>query len=293
MTTINLFQPGKLNVYLQFPTEWDELASAEVLEVCRQQLLSANNAHSAKAAVLYFILHNRARVQKVKLSGGWFNMTDPEQMYNSGCELIDFIFNENNLTAVPEKVLKLPGLFSLKVYGPTEGFQDLTCAEFEEAEIFFNQFIEAPNAEAIARLAAVLYRPAQKYTLYTKKPLAKKPFVFIENGKWQTYDPERLYKRFQKLLPWRLYAVFVWYHGCRNQLPLMFPTVHDNFGESKNDEPDILAFTKCIHAGAGPKNGTRNEIRRTKLLEFMFEMEQEAIKAKEMKEEYEKLKNQH
>ena len=42
--------------------------------------------------------------------------------------------------------------------------------------------------------------------------------------------------------------------------------------------PDIMAFTNCIHAGAGPKNGTRQQIRLLKLSEFMYDMEQEAKK---------------
>ena len=39
--SINLYQPGKLNVHLQFPTEWDELLPEEVVEICKQQLVTS------------------------------------------------------------------------------------------------------------------------------------------------------------------------------------------------------------------------------------------------------------
>ena len=54
------------------------------------------------------------------------------------------------------------------------------------------------------------------------------------------------------------------------------------------EEPDPMVFTKCIHAGAGPKNGTRDQVRMLNLKEYFFDMELEAIKAKELKKEYEK-----
>lgn len=252
--------------------------------MCRQQLLSANNASTAKAAILYFIIQTRAKLQKVKLPAGWMKMMDAEQVVIDGYQLIDFIYTENSLTKAPEKRIKLPGLISPAVYAPLDGFQNITCGEFEDAEIPFYEFLDTPGVEPLVALASILWRP--------KKLLSSERvnYVFEKKGDIKTYDSKKLHRSFSRLHPWQLYAIFTWYHGCRNQLPLLFPTVHSNHGASNNDEPDIMAFTKCIHSGAGPKNGSRNDIRRSKLFEFMYDMEQEAIKAEELKQEYEKMR---
>lgn len=285
--------PGKLNVYLQFPTAWDELLPAEVIEISRQQLISANHIHTQKANILCFIIELRAKEQKIKLPRGWVSIIDPEQMVVNGYTLLEFIYGENSLTKVPESRISLPGLFSPAVHAPKHGFQSITCGEFEDAETRFYEFIENPTPEPLAHLASILWRPNSFSLSFREGRGEVKPYMQLKpNGESVTYHAEKLFPKFLKLKPWQLYAVFTWYHGSRNQLPQMFPTVHETHGEAKNDEPDIMAFTKCIHSGAGPKNGSRIQIRRTLLFEYMYEMEQEAIKANEMKEEYERLKNQ-
>ncbi len=285
--------PGKLNAHLQFPTAWDELLPAEVIEISRQQLISANNLHAQKASIVCFIIESRAKEQKVKLPRDWVSIMDPEQMVINGYTLLEFIYAENALTKAPESRIHLPGLFSPVVYSPREGFQSMTCGEFEDAETRFYEFIETPTPEPLAHLASILWRPKYSPLSLGEGRGEVKPYIRRKpNGEFSTYNAEKLFKKFIKLAPWQLYAIFTWYHGSRNQLPIMFPTVHETHGEAKNDEPDIMAFTKCIHSGAGPKNGTRNDIRRTLLFEYMYEMEQEAIKANEMREEYDRMKTQ-
>lgn len=286
--------PGKLNIYLQFPTAWDELLSAEVIEISRQQLISANDIHAQKANIVSFIIESRAKEQKIKLPNRWLSILDPEQMVIDGYTLLEFIYAENALTKVPESCICLPGLFSPAVYAPNQGFQSITCGEFEDSETRFYEFIENPTPEPLAHLASILWRPKKVFTLSAGRGQGEvKPYIRRNsNGESVPYNPEKLYPAFLKLKPWQLYAIFTWYHGSRNQLPQMFPTVHQTHGAPKNDEPDIMAFTKCIHSGAGPKNGTRTDIRRTLLFEYMYEMEQEAIKANEMKEEYERMQAQ-
>lgn len=272
MTEINLYQPGKINTTISFPTEWNELLLPE-LDIISQSLLQNFKLPSAaKALVFLKILQSRCKLKNIG------KRIDAEDATINGLPLIDFIYNKNTLTKQPYPVLKTSKFPYIKFYGPDDDFNSLTCGEFEDAEIFYNEFKQDPSAKPLAQLASLLYRP--KNTKYCRTHPVK---GFIQ------YNAEKAVPHFIKLAPWKLYTIFLWYAGCREQLPLYFPNA---FGGStdNNADADFLAFTKCIHAGAGPKNGTRNDIRQTLLKEFLMEMELETIKAKELQQQYDAAK---
>ncbi|MBC6436136.1 hypothetical protein FM036_45045, partial [Nostoc sp. HG1] len=103
------------------------------------------------------------------------------------------------------------------------------------------QFKAEPAPEPLARLAAVLYRPKNI------------PYISY-NAKTAThihYDVEKVFASFLALDGDVLYTMFTWYTGCRQRLPQLFPTAFKSDGSS-GDEPDFIAFTKCIHSAAGP-----------------------------------------
>lgn len=273
MVSINLYQPGFLNATVQLPACWDEMHTPEIMQVCKQQLVTEPLQGLAKAELVLFIIRYRAKLQKVHLPSGWHKVINIESFATEAPGLLSFLYTDNQLTIQPQAIIKLPGIFSPKMYGPKDGFSDITCGEFEDAEIHFTAFTKEPCSEPLANLMAILWRKIDK------------PYIYNITGQEKRYPYEKWVSKFSKLQPWQLYAAFVWYVGCRSKLPLMFPTIHE--GSTSNNEPDILAFTKCIHAGAGVKNGTRLQIRQLKLLEFFFDMEQEAIHAKEMEAQYE------
>lgn len=270
---VNLYQPGSLNISIQFPADWNDLHTDEVMEVCKQQLIPGNTQALARAAILRFIINFRTRMTHKKLPAKWMQLVDAEDAVLNGYPLLDFIYNDNTLTKSPEHKIKLPGILPLTVYSPGNTFENITCGEYEDAQFFFNEFYADPAGDPLARLASVLWRPKNTpYIRYNYKTDA-----------YTTYNSSRVLKRFKALHPARLYAIFTWYNGCSNLMPKLFPTVHEKHADKKQ-EVDIMAFTKCIHAAAGPKNGTRAKIRMMKLYELMFDMEQEAIAAKKLKE---------
>ena len=280
MVAIHLHQPGKINCAVKFPSQWNELFPQEVLEICRQQLKEGNTQAMQKAAILKYIINLRSKYSKKKLPAGWMNLLDAEQAVMQGYPLLDFIYNDNTLTNQPEQCISLRRyLFNKKYYGPGNTFENVTCAEFEDASIFFNQFYIQPDGNPLAQIAAILWRP--------QKNKKRVPYCMLaaDNLQLITYNADKKVKQFIKLRPWRLYAILTWYAGCFNLLQKLFPTVYEKHG-NKKEEVDVMAFTKCIHAGAGPKNGNRQHIRLMKLYEFMFDMEQEAIKAKELEKLY-------
>lgn len=73
------------------------------------------------------------------------------------------------------------------------------------------------------------------------------------------------------------YLLHLWYTGCRSNLPKMFVHLY-----SKTDDDDSikeitgLEFTSIIHLGAGERNGLRSQIREYLLLEFLYDMDLEA-----------------
>jgi len=208
-------------------------------------------------------------------------VVDAEDMVKDGYPLIDFIFTKNELTNLPAPIT-LPLLWrgvGVRHFYPIP-FEDMTCGEFEDCEIFINKFFETPGSDPLASLAAILFRPREKgatvpYMVYNFK-----------TAQYTIYKAAAAKKYFVKLKPEVLYSIFVWYTGCRAQLTLMFPTVYAGSDEGPTDP---LAFTNCIHSGAGPKNGSRMQIRVMKVFEFMYDMEQEAIKAEQLREEYERI----
>ena len=204
-----------------------------------------------------------------------------------------FYFYDIGLTNDPQ-----PVTIKKITYYP-QPFSEITNAEYEDAEVVANKFAIKPSGELLAELAAVLLRPGRDAILSLSKgglndyPLeAPEPYMQFNSrtNSYYTYQANQKIKYFKKLPAEELYSIFMWYAGNRAQLPLMFPTVYE--GGTKEEKPDLAAFTKCIHMGAGPKNGTRQQIRMMRLYEFMFDMEQEAIHAKEMEAEYEKMKHQ-
>lgn len=279
MTTINLYQPHLVDETLDFPTEWNELTLDELHIIAKTILKGFDKVAQANAFLLQNLLLARCNGKVPNID----KLLDPEDAVINGFPLIEFILKENKLTRQPYPLLLVPNRMipckPHRMVGPEDEFNNLTCGEFEDAEVFFNQFNEKPNPESLAHLAAIIYR--------------KKDVPYLEyNHKDNTYTPydaEAMVRHFAKLKPWELYTIYLWYIGCRTMLPKIFPnTFNSNSGEP--GEADPFVFTKCIHASAGPKNGSRNDIRRTLLKEFLMELELESINQIELKRQMDAAK---
>lgn len=260
MISFKLYQPGKVDCTIDFPASWNELLVDEI-NIIAQSFLEAYSAYEAKALVFLSLLKIRARHEVPDIE----TRLDAEDCSINGLPLIEFIYNENNLTIQPYPKITFDekNIF----YGPADNFDKLICGEFEDAEIFYNKFKADPNGDLLSKLAAILYRPKDvKYITYNK-----------DQNEYITYNIEEPAKLFRKMKAYELYSIMLWYEGCREQLPKRFPNCFKP-GEAENTEPDFLVFTKCIHAGAGPKNGSRTDIRRMNLNEFLFDSEEEIIK---------------
>ncbi len=266
MVTINLYQAKGIDIQIEFPSCWNDLDHSEIIEICKLQLLNPTNKEDNRVSFFFFIIETRCKQKGNFLKSDWKEKTDLE-IVSQILYLLDFIYNENNLTQQLHKTLEVEGKILI---GLENDFENITCGEFECLEILFHEFNDSPSAEVLAKMCAIIFREKGHQ------------FQEIINEKLVTYDFDEKSKPFLNLKAWILYSIYTWYCGCRLNLPNKFPTVYEGDGTSSKSDPDALAFTKCIHSGAGVKNGTRNQIRITPLLEYMFEMEQEAIKVKEL-----------
>ena len=267
MVKINLFAGKELDMELDFPTDWNELKKKEVLEICRLQLHNGQLHNLSRVEFFMFLIGSRAK----NLPTDWKALLDMDDICNS-LHLLDFIYNENNLTKQPLTTLKVG---KKELVGLANDFENITCGEFEELEVLFFHAMEKPSQHILAKMAAIMFREKDVQ------------FQTIHFERLVTYDFASKAAAFMALPPHILYTAFMWYCGCRFQLPKKFPTVYNSDDVKDDIQPDVLSFTKCIHAGAGQKNGSRNQIRLTPLLEFMFDMEQEAIKTNELNAQYE------
>ena len=286
---LNLYQPGVVNASVPFPSEWNELSLKELHHVAKTIISDFKNPYDANAFLFLKLLASRVN-GKVKLLNNKKltnieNLLDAEQVVIDGLPAMEFIFKGNTLTKQPYPTLNIRCGFLkhrlIKYQGPDDNFNTLTCGEFEDAEIFFNQFKYEPTQQSLAHLASILYRPAA--ASYLK--------LDVKTGQYVEYDSEKPLRFFKKVPAWKLYAIFLWYAGCRDQLPKLFPNCFGGtMPDENNGEIDFMIFTKCIHAGAGAKNGTRNDIRRTKLKEFFMEMELEKLAAIETQKQHDAAK---
>jgi hypothetical protein len=263
MVSISLNKPGSFSYKIDFPEKWDELTTFELEAVAQRLLEKHESGFVNKALIFTDIVLSRAKKAKIKLPSDWKLKLNYEDAATQGFDAIDFIFDINERTINP-----YPKIFLNKqaFFGPADDFNQTTCAEIEDTEAFFHKFHEDQNPENIARIAAILWRP--------------------EGEHYNELTSEKNTKKFMKLSPEVLFSIYIWYTGCQYMLTQYFPNVYAK--GSSDETADPAAFTKCIHAGAGAKNGTRDNIRKMKIKEFLFDMELESINAQKISEQYDR-----
>ena len=269
MVTIQLYQPKLYNKEIQFAENWNELLPAELEAIAQHFLITDGDINTVKASLFTALLKIRSGDAELP------NRLDAEDCAINGLDLISYLFTSNGLTKQPYPALQIGGnLFT----GPADHFDTIQTGEYEEAFIHYLNFKESNDAAHLLQLAATLYRPAPlKFITYQAASADNIVYAYEANV-----------PIFKALSAVQLYTIFMWFDGCQALLQAIFANVYN--GSASDDAADLLVFTKCIHAAAGDKNGTRDAIRRMLLKELLFDMEQEAIKQKELEEFYKNQK---
>lgn len=256
MTEITLFT-GKWRQQVSFPATWADLLPEEVFAVCR--ILHAGKHVTEHIFTELLNMRMKAAGLSDRLRNRLFRTISVADA-SAALSAVDFIFND-------PPVISKPNLCRSLVAPDFE--KDMTVAEFEEISALLPRALKEPDIAAT--IAAILYRRRGV------------PFLSFnyKNNDYDTYKYASMVSRFMSLPPEKISAVTLWCVGQMHLAKKIFPEVFEGKGSGPDDG---LAFTRCIHAAAGPKNGTRNQVRATPLYEFLFEMQQEAIKAKEIEE---------
>lgn len=259
MTTINLHKANDINIDIQFPTEWNDCTLDELQLITASIFLKKHTDHELLVLLIKYRLqqacptYKKTEIQRIILL---LNIEDLALNFQT---LLSFIYNDIKLTQQP-----LPTLAGL--HGPESDFLGITNEEFEDAEACLISWLDCMkdnpdtltnnNLTHVCEMVAVLWRPTKKA--------------------YEGYKPNGHTKNLIKSIkPELLYIALFWFMGCKAELPEAYPNVYGK-GEGViiigEYQVDTMAFTKLIHHGAGPKNGTRADIRRMRLREFLFDL---------------------
>jgi hypothetical protein len=123
--------------------------------------------------------------------------------------------------------------------------ENVSVAQFEDADIFLRLFLQEKSDENLREFIRSLYGLTPEITDNNRLKWASSLFYML---------------------------------GCKLGIKNAFPLLFNGDGNN-NDAPDELAFTKLIHHAAGPRNGTRDQIRRLEVKEFLFDCQLQAEQA--------------
>lgn len=239
---------------MQFPQEWNELTLAELLFISRQLITKYETVYEMPFHILKFIITERASEQNLQLPKKMFRRLSQEDAATNGIALLQFLFDKNDLTNTPQFQVD-------DAVSPGNSFSTITCGQYEDCEQYFFYYREKNESKYLLKMFARLWPSASSVA------------------------DEIHEKRLEQIAtPEMLFLVYLWFIGCRHLMPLWFPNLFG--GGEETGQPDVAAFTKCIHAGAGPENGTREQIRCMPLKEFAYDIELKIIRNKELESKF-------
>lgn len=266
----------KFTAIIPFPENWNELTTDQ-LRYC----LAAQTSKYSKQKIFYYLLVSNAKAAKIKLPQNWEAKLNLEQASAASLTAINFLYDANSLTRFPFPTLNFGWLKQYRFTGQEDRFKSLTVHQLEECFILVELFRNAQEARHLQKLASVLF--LKKSIL----PWAKQPEFNLKTA-------EKNSKLFKHCPVDVLLCVYAWVCGCIAELPLYFPEIFPQPEATQNQEPkpfDFQAFAKCIHGSAGPRNGLRSDIRKQPALEFLFDINLQAIEARKQNEEAKRNSN--
>lgn len=200
------------------PSNWNELTKKQVLFVSclfQGQLTMVD----FKLRALFDFLSARPKVIK---------RIHPEDAYFL-CESLDFLFKEVSLTRNNLPTIKKGGR---KYIGPSDAMMNCTFGEFTIANSLLDSFSKTREQKYLDDMVAVLYRP-------------KKWFWFIRKAFIDNQDPRKkfvnrsLKKRagtMAKVDYHVKYSVYLFFSGVLNSLPVLYPFVYQQKGDSGSED---------------------------------------------------------
>ena len=209
----------------------------------------------------------------------FFKFTD-DQVFDL-LSLSDFIFKNNDLSraVIPHFRIGLR-----KYYSPGNKLGNLSIEEFSYADTFYMKHKQTNEIEWLNLLIVTLYRP---------KTHDHRPDSVDYKGdireEFNSYILNFRSEKISKLKNKTKFAILLFYEGCRNIIIKQHPHV---FTKNKPKGKDF-GWGGTLVELAGNKFGTHEQTKKANLWDVMGHLEMEAIKAKELDNQYQKIKNKY
>lgn len=158
-----------------------------------------------------------------------------------------------------------------RYYGPAHRLANLTIAEYRRTELYYQFWLRTKDRKYLCLLAATLWRP---------RGVGSSDDVRVE-VKEKSLQTRALFFNWA-MHPVIMYAILLYYEGCRNHIIKSHPVVfrpmamQQDSPFSKPPDPNaIVDLEDHILAYAGGKFGTYNETARTNIYVFFKNMSQQ------------------
>ncbi len=226
-------------------------------------LLKGNPTLEEKYSVAYFLcgFGNKYFSLRESLSDEPY-LYFTQQIYEQVMPALEFLYAENTLTEQLLPMIRVQReqrfFATQKLYGPAKNFENLTIAEFSDAETCIDNYEESKDELWLNRFLAVLYHPGSR--LFAS-PDGRKPYNFHMN--------DLIAEMVSKVDAGTKAAIVLWFHGCRAQLVKDFGSL---FSKAKAQTNEKTSWTAIIHDMAGAKFGTIDQTAQQPVRVIFYEL---------------------
>lgn len=218
----------KNHIDLKMPTAWNQLTRRQLLFVCRLFRLKLSEFNFKLSVFINFTGIMALPVRKVAGQTYYAFKKSGQVFWISIDELYFFIGAANYLCADSQLTKNLFPKFTLlgrRFFGPSAKCYNITLLEFLHAEAALFRFHAAHHPQHMRTLCAILYRHQVK-----RYNPASPNYNGDRREPFNDYTYQRRARWFKLLHPNRIYAVYVFYTGCRNAIIEAHPEVFSGGG---------------------------------------------------------------
>lgn len=218
----------KNHIDLKMPTAWNQLTRHQLLFVCRLFRLKLSEFNFKLSVFINFTGIRALPVRKVAGQTYYAFKKSGQVFWISIDELYFFIGAANYLCADSQLTKNLFPKFTLlgrRFFGPSAKCYNITLLEFLHAEAALFRFHAAHHPQHMRTLCAILYRHQVK-----RYNPASPNYNGDRREPFNDYTYQRCARWFKLLHPNRIYAVYVFYIGCRNAIIEAHPEVFSGGG---------------------------------------------------------------
>ncbi|MDJ1500457.1 hypothetical protein [Xanthocytophaga agilis] len=257
---------------VNYPKNWNELTGKQLLSVLKiiHQPISTEAKKLLLLKTILSVKMKSLRRMEIETVARCMYVLDP------------FIKGDVSLTKNLLPWLRLHLIWyqlPFKVYGPADGFKNMSFLEFVFADTYYSQqFGKKPKPDALDKMLAVLYRRKRDKDL---------PGSLTYKGDIRQNFNEHLIsdhsKYFTNLDPVKKLAVRTWFSGCRQQLEKMYPYV---FSGDNQKKAASSGWTQVLISLAGEKFGTIDQTGTENLHTVLMHMNEVIKENEELKDKY-------